>query len=68
MDDIDDPFPIHHYFQLTWAIFTIVFNRIKKSLELQHPQKQLKDGSDIVFNRSFSNTLSNSQFDFNFGK
>ncbi|OUM63758.1 hypothetical protein PIROE2DRAFT_9620 [Piromyces sp. E2] len=66
-NDNDDPFPIHHYFQLTWAVFTLVFNRIKTSLEYQYQQKQLNDGSTAFLNRSFSNTTSNSQFIFNFG-
>jgi hypothetical protein len=63
------PFPIIHYFQLIWTVFVIVFNRIKKSLEYQYHLKNHHPNYSVVLPcRSFSNSISNDQFIFDFGK
>ncbi|ORX80491.1 hypothetical protein BCR32DRAFT_268860 [Anaeromyces robustus] len=62
-----DIFPIHHYFQIIWSIFNIVFNRIKESLIYQHHLKNKNDDLSIDLSiRPCSNTLANDQFIFNF--
>lgn len=65
-ENINDPFPIYHYFVMTWTIFTVVVNRIKNSLE--HQKGNEPSQLPPLPNRSFSNTIANDQFEFIFGK
>ncbi|ORX59841.1 hypothetical protein BCR36DRAFT_579288 [Piromyces finnis] len=68
MNNKYDSFPIHYYFQLTWTVFTVTFNRMKKSLnhKYNYTQKQNYKNATFTINRTFSNTISNNQFVFNF--